>query len=417
MKEETLKRGDFDSLFESDICLTFKDGLDSDVSPENLSESEFEIDDSEFGDFSKDMNFGYALDEIAGSEREIVKTLMRQAQHVCRTYCKNGKSLSKEELITLKEIYDTGSIEERKKAGEIMILSVARYVYFYAKKAFPTWLAAYPYDTIMAGLSGILENLDKFDPKKGLLTTFCQRYVHHAIQRNNNTENGVSDHYVAQIKKMSDFHSRNSSKNREMTIDEISIITGNSVKSMTTAAKIALRSQKGQYISDSEKDEDAAGINPIAQQPTPEDAYIVREGNDYIRDIIDQHLTREERLVILYKFGFLHIPPKENKKQKKINFDKNIAPDIEETQFKMPSDMEVAEVTGIPYQHIKSLKGAALNKLEPYLLSGQYYDVPKKKATRHEIGIELLKTEREFQEEFDMLDFDTIFEDSEGMFF
>lgn len=216
------------------------------------------------------------------------------------------------ELLTESEEIELGKRIERgdEKAFREMVLRNLRLVVVNAKSFSNRGLPLE--DLVQEGNLGLMKAAEKYDYRKGCrFSTFATYWIRQSIQRGLQKKNHVISvpfhlsEKMARIDKVSKQYTIN--HGREPSLDEISEMTGLSIKTVKDAVSAARHPVSIDKVI---SDEDGATIGDFIsdEKDSPEDSVLNRIEADHVYDLLAV-LNEQEKTVITYRYGLSGLEP------------------------------------------------------------------------------------------------------------
>ena len=341
-----------------------------------ISAGYFEFDDDRYENLEIEATIGGGFDEEPLDESDpIMKENPNYYNRIDNTVgfkltFNQKKNPSMEYLLQIKEDYDSGVSRKREEAMLRMAGVLDGYIHELLNTNYKTYMPKYKDDLEMAAFEGIIKGLKSYNPEKGKPTTWFDRYIRHEITNFINCEHNTTPYYEQQARIINKEIEKWESQGITPSVTDISIATGISGKTIIKVQQIKTANNSLPFESGSEET-----TSLRANIPTPEEAIIDKEQSEFLEDLIygkkrkdgtreGSVLTEEQRMCILYAFGFMTGTPE--------------------------GISSIARYTNLPKQNIKKYIDSALTKLETPIKKNHAYRKAAYKPQHHKIGIRII---------------------------
>lgn len=204
---------------------------------------------------------------------------------------------NKEELLGIMFMYHNGTDEDKKVAKEEIWGRIEKYVYNLMHKRFGTYIK-YKDDLIQCGTLAVFENMDKFDPEKGKMTTYFKVFILHAMREFINVNvNKISAHYSTKSKPILSAIARYEALGVKYTPVDISMETGIKLETVTKTLRIQTNAQEVYY-----NNEEYLDSQVTERAYSPEEILLQNEKLKAIYDAIS-NLSDIEKRIVTMKYG------------------------------------------------------------------------------------------------------------------
>lgn len=279
------------------------------------------------------------------------------------------KNMSREQMRQMVDDFHSGDPERRRNAIMTAVRGLNAYIYSLIHTKYKTYEAKLAEDLEQAAYTGVIAGLEKFNPEKGKLTTWFDRYIRHEMNNVINREHNSTPYYQQQMKKIEDVLERYEKAGRigenGPTYADISLESGVPVKTIDKCIRMKIANNSLPFES-----ENVETVNLKANIPTPEDAMLQKERQEFFQKIFGENsefshlLTPEEKECIQYRYGFITGSPE--------------------------GISEISRITGIPKQNIRKMIETGTNKLKDPV---RKFVNPRKKIykpSRNKIAIKII---------------------------
>lgn len=210
-----------------------------------------------------------------------------------------------EKIIAIIEAYNSGDEDLRKWSMEEMLKEIQGFVGKIINKHFYNYKADYYDEMYEAGILAVFENMGKYDPSRGTLTTYFTSYILHEITDFISHETNHSTPYYAnmiiQIKEAIKYYE---SKHKTPSPADIAIYTNLSIRNVQEGLNRIKALDEFRYDQEMDLERQLAEENIYCGFDLPEERVIQEELTDVLYEAV-QSLCEEDRMVILLRLGII----------------------------------------------------------------------------------------------------------------
>lgn len=194
--------------------------------------------------------------------------------------------------------YNSEDANMKAWAIQEMLKKVQGFIGHMIDKHFPTYKKEYYDDLYNEGVIAVIEEMGRFDPDKGTLTTYFTPYILHRLNTFVNVEVNRSTPYYANIMRtIKEAQKYYSELHVKPSVADLALHTGLSVKKVEDGLKRIEATNECHYQSAVELD--SMGINTFK---SPEEEMLEKERNQLVMNAVSK-LEELDRQIIALRFG------------------------------------------------------------------------------------------------------------------
>lgn len=297
-----------------------------------------DIDDNDFSEEDDDSEDEYAAFKAATSKSQ------KKSKGTKTKVSMKGADVQ-QRFYKIMEDYHSGDPRRQQYALECAIEELKGFIYYTIKKTYPTYIKDNFYDLVQEGKLGIIVGMQKYDPDKGMPTTFFSPYIKHEMQNLITRQvDKTTAHYSTKIKEINKAIEHFEACEIPYTNVDLAIQTGLPLE--TVNQSMSIRAYRNEVHIDGCLPGVIDANQTSSRLPTPEEEFMEKEEKNILYTAINENLTPEEIQVLEYHFG--------------IN-------DVETI-----SEAQIAKKMRIPKDKVKKLINSSIRKLKNSELKNLY---------------------------------------------